>query len=167
MSVKYNNVFKRGVISLRINHVSIYSAGLRQSLLFYTLAITFGQRNSDTGKWKESGKCHIELAMGKKRAMVDIYIKGLSVCPWDLLIVITDPIFIGSHLLHGLQGVVGSDGYYWILGIRTGFQDPVISAAKCSCKTLAFMWCHHRWRRVAKICHIFPMISIRGNIINP
>jgi hypothetical protein len=35
----------------------------------------------------------------------------LTVCPWALLVVITNTIWIGNRIQHNLKGMVGCDGH--------------------------------------------------------
>jgi hypothetical protein len=86
---------------------------------FLTLSTPFDNCD-DAVKWRGSGIKPHKSGHAYNKAIG--YISTLlSTCPWVLLIAISNAIWIGNRLLHSLKGIVGSDGYWWMLGIRTVF----------------------------------------------
>jgi hypothetical protein len=84
----------------------------------------------------------------------------ISVCPWALLIVITNAMSIRNRLLHGLKGVVGSDGLKWLLVIRILFLKPITSVAlQCSWMILTVMCCHRRRPREGNRLYTLSWLS--------
>ena len=51
----------------------MYNVGCFQSIIFYALSTPIGNCNSDVVKYRGSGKCHTELAVGRKRKAVNIF----------------------------------------------------------------------------------------------
>ena len=45
-----------------------------QSIIFYKLSMPSNNWNNEDVKWGGSAECQIEVAMGKKQAMLDIFL---------------------------------------------------------------------------------------------
>jgi hypothetical protein len=64
------------------------------------------------------------------------------------------------RLLRSLEGVLGSDGRYWILVKDTLLKPVSIAATQRSSKTLTKICCHHRRPREVNVFHVSNKDSI-------
>jgi hypothetical protein len=127
------------------------------------LKTPFNNCNIDFVICSGTGERHIALAMGTTDDGRYIATR-LYVCPWALLTVLANTILVWNRLLHSLNGIVGSDGHNWILGISLFFLEPTtFTALQYSCKPFTNTLCYNLRQREAAILHPLPVVSGRGS----